>query len=132
MAEVPECRISVLEDTDGDGRYDRSKVFADNLSLPMGVLWRGQSLYVASPPDFLRLDDKDNDGVSESREVILTGWNVLNTASLHGPFFGPDGLMYLTHGRHGYKIQTKEGQLLEGLASRIWRSRVEGSTIRSS
>jgi putative membrane-bound dehydrogenase-like protein len=129
MAEVPECRISVLEDTDGDGRYDRSKVFADNLSLPMGVLWRGQSLYVASPPDFLRLDDKDNDGVSESREVILTGWNVLNTASLHGPFFGPDGLMYLTHGRHGYKIQTKEGQLLEGLASRIWRSRADGTGL---
>lgn len=129
MAEVPECRISVLEDTDGDGRYDRSKVFADNLSLPMGVLWRGQSLYVASPPDFLRLDDKDNDGVSEHREVILTGWNVLNTASLHGPFFGLDGRMYLTHGRHGYKIQTKEGQLLEGLASRIWRSRADGTGL---
>ncbi len=129
MAEVPECRISVLEDTDGDGRYDRSKVFADNLTLPMGVLWRGQSLYVASPPDFIRLDDADNDGVSEHREVILTGWNVLNTASLHGPFFGPNGWMYLTHGRHGYKIQTKEGQLLEGLASRIWRSRADGTGL---
>ncbi|MDX2042995.1 MAG: HEAT repeat domain-containing protein [Acidobacteriota bacterium] len=129
MAEVPECRISVLEDTDGDGRYDRSKIFADNLTLPMGVLWRGQSLFVASPPDFIRLDDADNDGVSERREVILTGWNVLNTASLHGPFFGPDGWMYLTHGRHGYKIQTKEGQLLEGLASRIWRSRADGAGL---
>lgn len=129
MAEIPECRISVLEDTDGDGRFDRTKVFADKLSLPMGVLWRGQSLYVASPPDFVRLDDADNDGVSEHREVILTGWNVLNTASLHGPFFGPDGWMYLTHGRHGYKIQTKEGQLLEGLASRIWRSRADGTGL---
>ncbi|HMV85076.1 MAG TPA: HEAT repeat domain-containing protein [Blastocatellia bacterium] len=129
MAEIPECRISVLEDTDGDGRYDRTKVFADKLSLPMGVLWRGQSLYVASPPDFVRLDDRDNDGVSERREVILTGWNVLNTASLHGPFFGPDGWMYLTHGRHGYKIQTKEGELLEGLASRIWRSRADGTGL---
>ena len=129
MAEIPECRISVLEDSDGDGRYDRSKVFADNLTLPMGVLWRGQSLYVASPPDFIRLDDADNDGVSERREVILTGWNVLNTASLHGPFFGPDGWMYLTHGRHGYKIQTKEGQLLEGLAARIWRSRADGAGL---
>ncbi|MFN0109424.1 MAG: PVC-type heme-binding CxxCH protein [Blastocatellia bacterium] len=129
MAEVPECRISMLEDTDGDGRYDRSRVFADKLTLPMGALWRGQSLYVASPPDFIRLDDADNDGVSESREVVLTGWNVLNTASLHGPFFGPDGWMYLTHGRHGYKIQTKEGELLEGLASRIWRSRADGTGL---
>ncbi|MGH9851039.1 MAG: DUF7133 domain-containing protein, partial [Blastocatellia bacterium] len=89
MAEVPECRISVLEDTDGDGVYDRSKVFADKLSLPMGVLVYRGSLFVASPPDFIRLDDTDNDGVADRREVILTGWNVLNTASLHGPFLGP-------------------------------------------
>jgi putative membrane-bound dehydrogenase-like protein len=129
MAEVPECRISVLEDTDGDGVYDRSKVFADKLSLPMGVLVYRGSLFVASPPDFIRLDDTDNDGVADRREVILTGWNVLNTASLHGPFLGPDGWLYLTHGRHGYKIQTKEGELLEGLAARLWRCRVDGGGL---
>lgn len=129
MAEVPECRISVLEDTDGDGVYDRSKVFADKLSLPMGALVYRGSLFVASPPDFIRLDDTDNDGVADRREVILTGWNVLNTASLHGPFLGPDGWLYLTHGRHGYKIQTKEGELLEGLAARLWRCRVDGSGL---
>lgn len=129
MPQNPECRISVLEDLDGDGAYDRSRVFADKLSLPMGALWHRGSLYVASPPDFIRLDDADNNGVSEHREVILTGWNILNTASLHGPFLGPDGLMYLTHGRHGYKIQTKEGVQLEGLASRIWRCREDGSEL---
>jgi putative membrane-bound dehydrogenase-like protein len=129
MAEVPECRISVLEDTDGDGVYDRSRVFADKLSLPMGVFVHRGSLFVASPPDFIRLDDTDNDGVADRREVILTGWNVLNTASLHGPFLGPDGWLYLTHGRHGYKIQTKEGELLEGLASRLWRCRVDGTGL---
>ncbi len=129
MPKNPECRISVLEDLDGDGVYEQSKVFADKLSLPMGALWHRGSLYVASPPDFFRFDDADNDGVSEHREVILTGWNILNTASLHGPFLGPDGLMYLTHGRHGYKIQTKEGEQLEGLASRIWRCREDGSEL---
>jgi len=129
MAQHPECRISVLEDVDGDGVYERGQVFADKLSLPMGALWHRGSLYVASPPDFLRLDDADGDGVSERREVILTGWNVLNTASLHGPFLGPDGWLYLTHGRHGYKIQTKEGALLEGLASRLWRCRADGTGL---
>ncbi len=129
MAEVPECRISVLEDTDGDGVYDRSKVFAEKLSLPMGVFPYRGGLFVASPPDFIRLDDTNNDGVADRREVILTGWNVLNTASLHGPFLGPDGWLYLTHGRHGYKIQTKEGELLEGLASRLWRCRFDGTGL---
>ncbi|MGH9847730.1 MAG: PVC-type heme-binding CxxCH protein, partial [Blastocatellia bacterium] len=129
MPAHPECRISLLEDRDGDGVFDRSKVFADNLSLPMGALWHRGSLYVASAPDFFRLGDSDGDGVSERREAILTGWNILNTSSLHGPFSGPDGLMYLTHGRHGYKIQTKEGATLEGLASRIWRAREDGTRL---
>jgi putative membrane-bound dehydrogenase-like protein len=129
MPANPECRISLLEDTNGDGVYDQRKVFADKLSLPMGALWLRDSLYVASPPDFLRFDDTNDDGIADKRETILTGWNILNTASLHGPFLGPDGWLYLTHGRHGYKIQTKEGTQLEGLASRIWRCRLDGSGL---
>jgi putative membrane-bound dehydrogenase-like protein len=129
MAAAPECVILRLEDTNDDGVFDTRSVFADELSLPMGVLWHQGSLYVASPPDFVRFKDNDGDGVAEEREVLLTGWNVFNTASLHGPFAGPDGRLYLTHGRHGYKITTKEGELLEGLASRIWRCLPDGTQL---
>lgn len=129
MPANPECRISLLEDTNGDGVYDQRKVFADKLSLPMGALWHRGSLYVASPPELLRFDDTNDDGIADKRETILTGWNILNTASLHGPFLGPDGWLYLTHGRHGYKIQTKEGTQLEGLAARVWRCRLDGSGL---
>ena len=130
MVAEPECMILMLEDLNQDGVFDSKKVFADKLTLPMGVQWYQGSLYVANPPDFIRLDDVDGDGIAEKREVLLTGWNVFNTASLHGPFFGPDGWMYLTHGRHGYKITNKEGELLEGLASRIWRCRPDGTQLQ--
>jgi len=129
MAAAPECQILRLEDTNSDGIFDARTVFATELSLPMGVLWHQGALFVASPPDFLRFDDTDGDGVADKRTVLLTGWNVFNTASLHGPFLGPDGLLYLTHGRHGYKIATHEGTTLEGLASRIWRCRPDGSRL---
>lgn len=129
MLADPQCTILLLEDTDHDGRFDTRKVFADHLTLPMGVQWFQGSLYVADPPNFLKLTDADGDGVAEQREVLLSGWNVLNTASLHGPFLGPDGLMYLTHGRHGYKIATKEGETLEGTASRIWRCKPDGTKL---
>jgi putative membrane-bound dehydrogenase-like protein len=129
MVEAPECQILMLEDMDEDGVFDRRTVYADKLSLPMGVLPYGEYVYVCSPPDFLRFRDSDGDGVADEREVLLTGWNVLNTASLHGPFVGPDGWLYLTHGRHGYKIKTKEGELLEGQAARIWRCRPDGSRL---
>ncbi|MBI2424667.1 MAG: HEAT repeat domain-containing protein [Candidatus Hydrogenedentes bacterium] len=129
MAAAPECMILRLVDTGRDGVYDSRSLFADTLSLPMGILWHQDSLYVASPPDFIRFRDIDGDGVAEEREVLLTGWNVLNTASLHGPFLGPDGWLYLTHGRHGYKIETKEGEVLEGTAARIWRCRPDGTGL---
>lgn len=129
MLAFPECMILMLEDRDRDGVFDTRRVFADKLSLPMGVLWYRNALYVASPPDFFRFEDTDGDGAADKREVILTGWNVLNTASLHGPFLGPDGFMYLTHGRHGYTIETKEGETLKGMAARIWRCRPDGTLL---
>lgn len=129
QVESPDMMILMLEDTNADGTFDKRTVFADKLALPMGVLCYRGSVYVAAPPDLLRLKDTDGDGVADEREVLLTGWNVLNTASLHGPFLGPDGWLYLTHGRHGYKIKTKEGQVLEGMAARIWRCRPDGTGL---
>ncbi|NUM54061.1 MAG: HEAT repeat domain-containing protein [Candidatus Hydrogenedentes bacterium] len=125
----PECMILMLEDTDKDGVFDKRTVFADKLSLPMGVLWYRGAIYCASPPDFFRFEDTDGDGVADKKDVILTGWNVLNTASLHGPFLGPDGYMYLTHGRHGYNITTPDGLHYEGQAARIWRCKPDGTKL---
>jgi putative membrane-bound dehydrogenase-like protein len=130
MTESPDYRIRMLEDVDGDGIYDRSTIFADKLTLPAGAVWYRGSLYVASPPDLIRFDDLDGDGVAESRQAIVTGWNLsANAASLHGPFLGPDGWLYLTDGRHGYQIETKEGTVLKGQASRIWRVRPDGTGL---
>ena len=52
-----------------------------------------------------------------------------NAASLHGPFFGPDGWLYLTDGRHGFDIKTKDGREYKGLGSRIWRVRPDGTGL---
>ena len=125
----PQGSVLLLTDTDGDGRFDTKTVFADKLGLPMGVEWLNGSLYVADPPNFYKFTDGDGDGVAEQREVLLSGWNVLNTASLHGPYFSPDGHMYLTHGRHGYKIATKEGTTLEGGTSHVWRCLPDGTKL---
>lgn len=130
MAAKPDYRIRMLEDTNHDGRYDRATTFADKLTLPAGAVWYQNALYVAAPPDLVRLEDTNGDGVADKRTVIVTGWHLSsNAASLHGPFFGPDGWLYLTDGRHGYEIKTKEGRMLKGEASRIWRVRPDGSGL---
>jgi len=132
MLKKPPYHIRLLEDSDGDGLFDKSKIFADSLTFPKGGVFYKGSLYVSSSPDLIRLTDTDNDGVADKREVILTGW-VLNSnaALLGGPFMGPDGWLYLTDARRGFDIKTKEGQNLKGGSARIWRCRPDGSGLES-
>lgn len=121
-------KITLLEDTDGDGRFDRSNTFVDELVFPQGVLWHEGALYAASHPNIWRFEDTDGDGRADRQEVLAGqfGFNG-NGCDIHGPFAGPDGWIYWTDGRHGYKVTTCNGEVLEGLASRIWRCRPDGT-----
>ncbi|MBT4274954.1 MAG: dehydrogenase, partial [Verrucomicrobia bacterium] len=62
-------RIVRLEDTDGDGIYDESVVYAEDLMFPEGVLWHQGAVYCGAPPEIWRLEDTDDDGVADKREV---------------------------------------------------------------
>ena len=75
-------------------------------------------------------EDTDGDGKADRREELVTGFKFNgNGCDIHGPFLGPDGRLYWTDGRHGYKVKTRDGEALEGLASRIWRCRPDGTDI---
>ena len=130
LVEKPLGRITLLEDTDGDGRFDTSKLFADGLIFPQGILWHDGAVYTASHPNIWKLVDTDGDDRADRREVLVGefGFNG-NGCDIHGPFLGPDGYLYWTDGRHGYKIACREGQTLEGKAARIFRCRLDGTRI---
>ena len=72
--ELPNDQIVVLEDTDQDGRADKSTVFADGLYVPTGLELGDGGVYVANAPDLLFLKDTDGDGRADLREVVLTGF----------------------------------------------------------
>ncbi len=126
----PPYHIRLLEDTDGDGKFDKSTIFADSLTYPKGAVFYQGSLYVASAPDLLKLTDTDGDGVADKREVLLKGWVLhANAAAFGGPFMGPDGWLYMTDARRSFDITTKEGVELKGKSTRIWRCRPDGSGL---
>ncbi len=153
----PQDSIRVLEDTDGDGRFDKSWTFADKLVFPQGCVWYRGSLYTCSSPYVWKLTDTDGDGVCDEREVLVKSFGFSgNAADIHGPFLSPDGRLYWCDGRHGHEIRVDEegrvggadnvheirpdpepglpnpgGELLsKGKAARIFSCRPDGSDLR--
>lgn len=125
-------RVVLLSDTNGDGVYDRSTVFADKMTFPQGGVWLKGSLYVASPPGIWRLTDTNADGVADRREMMVGGYEFTgNAADVHGPFLHPNGRLYWCHGRKGHRVTQSDGTLVHsGLASGIWSCRPDGSDVR--
>ena len=120
----------MLEDRDGDGVYDHATTFADHLTLPAGAVWYRGSLYVASPPDVFRFTDTDNDGIADSREVVVTGWNHgLQRRQSARTVLRPRRLS-LSHRRPPrFRHQDQDDREYKGKSSRIWRIRPDGTGL---
>jgi putative membrane-bound dehydrogenase-like protein len=122
-------RIVRLEDTDGDGSYDKSTVFAENMMFPQGALFHEGSLYVGAPPHIWKLTDTDGDGVADERVAWYDGKTLTGCANdLHGPYLGPDGWFYWTKGAFAEQTHPlPNGRTLVSRASHIFRARPDGS-----
>jgi putative membrane-bound dehydrogenase-like protein len=66
--------VRLLEDTDGDGKFDRSIVFADKLTWPTSVCCYNGGVFVLAPPHLWYLKDTDGDGVADVRQIVFTGF----------------------------------------------------------
>jgi putative membrane-bound dehydrogenase-like protein len=126
-------RIVCLEDSDGDGRFDRSTVFADKLMFPEGVMWRDGSLYVGAPPSIWKLTDTDGDGVADQRVEWFQGKTLGGCANdIHGPYPGPDGLIYWCKGAFAEQTHKRSSRpAIKDRASHIFRCRSDGSDFDS-
>lgn len=111
-------RISMLQDKDGDGYFETSQVFADDLPWPTGLIWANGGLFVGATPDIWRFEDKDDDGKAEVREKVFTGFGtglkILNVQGLMNSFqWGQDNKVHILAGggNRGVITSPKRGDL---------------------
>ena len=91
-------RVWLLEDTNGDGRPDRSTLFADKLILPTGVMRWKKGVLVTDAPNVWYLEDTDGDGKADVKKAMLTGFAFTNPQhTVNNPVYGLDNWIYLAH-----------------------------------
>ena len=97
--EIPNDKIILLTDTDGDGQADLSTVFADGLNIPTGLETANGGVYVGQSTDLLFLRDKDGDGVADERKVVLSGFGTGDTHQAMNSFtWSPGGELFFCQG----------------------------------
>lgn len=126
----PGGRVRVLESTRGDGRYDKSTLFADGLRSPTtAVPWRDGVLVVAVP-HIVYLADTDGDGRADRREILFSGLAEGNEQHLaNGLQWSLDGWLHLGNGNSGGKVTSPTlGRVVE-LGQRDFRVRPETGEV---
>ena len=102
-------RVRLLEDADGDGRYERAVVFADKVLQASGLLpWRG-GLLVTSAPDILFFQDTDGDGKADVRKVLYTGFPKVNPeARITNLRYGIDNWVYAANNGNDGRVTSPD------------------------
>ncbi|HMF18968.1 MAG TPA: PVC-type heme-binding CxxCH protein, partial [Gemmataceae bacterium] len=101
----PQGRIRILEDKDGDGFYETSTVFADNLLFANGLLrWR-DGVVVTAAPHIVHLRDTKGTGKVDERKVLYEGFAAQNPQlRVSHPNLGIDNWVYVANGLRGGKV----------------------------
>lgn len=103
--ESPKSRIRILEDRDGDGRYETDTVFAEQLLFATGIQpWR-DGAFVTLAGAVVYFSDRDGDGRADERETWYTGFMQENSQlRANHPRLGLDGWIYVANGLRGGTI----------------------------
>jgi putative membrane-bound dehydrogenase-like protein len=121
-------KITIHEDTDGDGVYDRHKTFVDGLNIATSVALGRGGAWVLNPPYLLFYPDRNHDDVPDGDpEVHLQGFGLEDTHSVCNSLrFGPDGWLYAAQGSTVTGHVTRPGldsgkEPVHSMGQLIWR-----------
>jgi len=138
-------RIMILEDTDGDGKADKSKVFyqGTDVNAALGITLLGNKVMISCSPNVFVFTDENGDDVPDKKEVFFQGiQGTQHDHGMHSFVFGPDGRLYFNFGNegksllnaagdtvvdiHGYKVVTNGKPYRQGM---VMRADMDGSHV---
>jgi len=76
---LPNDKLLIYEDTDGDGKADKETVFAENLHLPIGFEFAPEGVYLSEEPNLVLLRDTNGDDKADTKEIVLGGFDTHDT-----------------------------------------------------
>lgn len=139
----PRDSVKILEDSDGNGTFDKISTFADGLNIPIGVLpitipgpngKRLQAAIVHSIPNIYLLVDEDGDGRADRRDVLYGTFGSDDTHGMTGSFtWGFDGWVYAHHGfANTSRVSAADGSRIVMQSGNTYRFRPDGSHIEQN
>lgn len=112
--------IRLLEDTDGDGKMDRSTVFADKLDWPLSVCCYEGGVFLIDPPNVFYLKDTDGDGKADVKRTVYTGFSRFNVQGVANNLkWGLDNRIWAATGSNPADLYRREMHL-QNLGRRDW------------
>ena len=114
---TPLGTVRLLRDTDGDGRFDRSTVFADGLLWAAGIAPWKRGVFVTAPPVIWYLEDTDGDDRADVRRKVYTGFGTQNQqAMVNNLTWGLDHLIYGAASGNGGMIRPGDNPAAPGVS----------------
>jgi putative membrane-bound dehydrogenase-like protein len=108
-------RIVILEDKDGDGHADTSKVFyqGPEINAPLGVCVLGNRVLISQSPYVWAFYDDNGDDKADRKEILFQGiGGEQHDHGMHIFTFGPDGKLYFNFGNKGKTLKDKNGKVV--------------------
>jgi putative membrane-bound dehydrogenase-like protein len=138
-------RIMILEDTDGDGKADKSKVFyqGTDVNSALGISLVGDKIIISCSPNVFVFTDANHDDIPDKKEILFQGIQGLqHDHGMHAFVFGPEGRLYFNFGNegktllnaagdtvvdiHGHKVVANGRPFRQGM---VMRSEADGSNL---
>lgn len=131
-------RIMILEDTDGDGKADKSKIFyqGTDVNAALGICVLGNRVFISCSPNVFVFTDENGDDVPDKKEVLFTGVKgEQHDHGMHTFTFGPDGRLYFNMGNEGRVLLTNKRDTVVDVHGRkvatIGKPFYQGMALRS-